>query len=248
MTNTNKPNQMKNFLISIFFLITFNSFSQCACVYRDCSGNLRCTIFSNCGGSINSCAQSYGQCGNNTCNPTCGNTVQPCQIYPGQGSCLINIMPNGACWYAGGQCNTEVVCQVALPVELIRFNVINLDNENIITWSTASENNSSHFVLFYSSDGETFIDMVYLPAQGNSTELSEYYVRHVDYVRKINYYKLIQVDINGYKTEYGPVSINNIENNNILKIVDLLGRPVDSNYRGMVIHILEDGSVVKSYQ
>lgn len=238
---------MNKFLLLLLLFINYNLFSQCACVYRDCSGVLRCILFSNCGGSINSCAQSYGQCGNNACNPTCGNTVQPCQIYPGQGSCLINTMPNGACWYAGGQCNTSVVCSVVLPVELIHFTVNDIDGENIIAWSTASENNSSHFVLFYSNDGETFIDMVYLPGQGNSSEISEYNVRHVDFSKTINYYKIVQVDYDGYKTEYGPISIDNTDvKKEITLITNILGQEVTSDYKGLVIIYYSDGSNKKT--
>jgi hypothetical protein len=224
-------------------------YSQCACVYMDCDGDIICDFYTNCGGNINSCNQSFGQCGNETCNPTCGNSLQPCQIYPGQGTCNINSMPNGACWYYGGQCNPAVICNIiTLPVTLIKFNVVYNNDHNYITFTTSSEINNSHFIIQYSDNGVTFENMVYLPGNGNTNHEISYFTRHYGMDYSINYYKLLQVDFDGKTSGYGPLSVDNRNNKYLVKTINTMGQEVDEKYIGVVIKLYNDGSSEKINQ
>jgi hypothetical protein len=67
----------------------------------------------------------------------------------------------------------------------------------ICNWSTASEENSSHFIVERNTDGSHFIPIGQVNASGNTSTAQSY--NFVDHTPKkgINYYRLKQVDIDG---------------------------------------------------
>jgi hypothetical protein len=140
--------------------------------------------------------------------------------------------------------NIELIEVVGLPVELLSFEGTNLEEGNLLSWKTATEHNSSHFLIERSTIGEftekSVIGMK--PSAGNSTELVEYYFIDKGFEDVINYYKLIQVDIDGRYKEYGPIAIDNKKISKVVKIVNILGQEVDSNAEGILFEIYEDGS------
>ena len=96
----------------------------------------------------------------------------------------------------------------ALPIELINFSANCSDDGININWTTASEYNTSHYNLEKSRDGETWQNIATIGAAGYSN-----YVISYDYNDKygfdgINYYKLVQYDLNGVYEAFGPISIN----------------------------------------
>ncbi|MCF8416443.1 MAG: T9SS type A sorting domain-containing protein, partial [Crocinitomicaceae bacterium] len=95
----------------------------------------------------------------------------------------------------------------ALPVELISFNASCSSNDVKITWETASEHNSSHFIVEGSENGILWKKLEDLPASGNSNSLITYeFTVASDVSRAINYYRLTQFDIDGNATQYGSIS------------------------------------------
>jgi hypothetical protein len=88
----------------------------------------------------------------------------------------------------------------ALPVTLVSFNAM-LGNNNLVnlTWTTASEQNVSHFVIEKSIDGQNYSDAALVFATGNSTEKVNY--AHTDALgtsfAKVIYYRLRSVDVDG---------------------------------------------------
>ena len=89
-----------------------------------------------------------------------------------------------------------------LPVELLNFqaNCIN-DAMNEVTWSTASEHNSSHFLLESSEDAFNWTNLKTIPSAGNSTSLQNYSFLDNRNVNNLIYYQLTQFDTDGkYKT------------------------------------------------
>ena len=77
-----------------------------------------------------------------------------------------------------------------------------------VTWTTASEYNSSHFELENSRDGITW-DVVYTKdAAGQSTELTEYTYNGVHANGGDNYYRLTQVDIDGTSKTYDVINVS----------------------------------------
>ena len=124
-------------------------------------------------------------------------------------------------------------------------NVIN--DVNVLEWETASENNSDYFDVEWSMDGEIWRTIGDVKASGNSTESINYNFTHHNYQKGFNYYRLVQVDIDGKSEIYGPVVIDNtIKNKHIVKYVNLMGQEINpSNTIGLVIEVYSDGSTSK---
>lgn len=98
----------------------------------------------------------------------------------------------------------------ALPVNLIHFSAtIQQNNQVSLLWKTASEINSSHFVVQRSIDGgQTFEDIGTVASAGNSTTLIEYTFIDIDPSNGNNYYRLKQVDIDGEYENYTIILVN----------------------------------------
>lgn len=91
-----------------------------------------------------------------------------------------------------------------LPVELNEFNVLQHENHVNLTWSTASELNSSYFQIERSSDGYDWTSIGKVNAAGNSTSGIRYEFDDLDPLVGVAYYRLNQVDIDA-KNEYSKV-------------------------------------------
>ena len=64
---------------------------------------------------------------------------------------------------------------VTLPVSLLNLSVALLsDNAVEVDWKTASESNSTKFIVEHSSDGQNFEDLASVLAQGNSNQVVSY--------------------------------------------------------------------------
>ena len=84
-----------------------------------------------------------------------------------------------------------------LPVELMSFSSVCSDNDVAIKWSTASENNSMHFVVETSTDALNWEVLSVVPAAQFSTSILNYAITHEGAARNKNYYRLKQVDLDG---------------------------------------------------
>ena len=95
----------------------------------------------------------------------------------------------------------------ALPVELISFNANCISNETKIEWQTASEHNTSHFVVERSFEGTKWEKLGEVTAAGNSTSILNYsFIDTALGARALTYYRLEQLDIDGKSETFGPVS------------------------------------------
>lgn len=139
-------------------------------------------------------------------------------------------------------------CLNGLPVELVDFNANHVESYNYITWKTVSEQNTSHFLLKRSTTLEFDENSVieYIPAAGNSNQLLNYESVDRSYDNVINYYQLVQVDLNGQSVEYGPISVDNRDAEHVIRRVNLLGQEVDSDYSGIIIEIDQFGNITKT--
>ena len=95
-----------------------------------------------------------------------------------------------------------------LPVELLSFNAACVEDQNILTWQTASEHNSSHFDIERSRDGQTWNVIGQQTAAGNSTELLSYQFVDAEKNNATLYYRLNQVDVDGKNEYFGPVALD----------------------------------------
>lgn len=232
------------------FLVPFTLFSQgpasCACVWSDAQGNLNC-ISGNCGG------QNWSNCYNQVSTPNLWMTSQ-CPN-PSGTNCnpyMWNTSLNGSCWYQGAGCSGTVVCTYvqSLPVEMVFFRSEQEERTNILKWQTASEYNTTYYLIYRSITGEfTEKDVIgYIQSVGNSTTTTNYSFVDMEYEDDINYYLLIQMDLNGEYTEYGPIAVDNRTERPILKTINLMGQPVDISTPGLIFIIYESGDVEKVFK
>jgi len=109
---------------------------------------------------------------------------------------------------SGGGCTLVAIADAPLPVKLISFNAMLINNKVDLTWMTASEQNASHFAIEKSTDGSNFSDIGMVFAYGNTTEQKSY--EFTDNIATSNntviYYRLRQVDIDG-KFDYSSIRI-----------------------------------------
>jgi hypothetical protein len=84
-----------------------------------------------------------------------------------------------------------------LPIELTSFEADCKQNHKLISWQTASENNSNYFTIEKSYDGINFQFFKQIPAAGNSSIITNYQVIDYDNASPV-YYKLTQTDFNGH--------------------------------------------------
>lgn len=103
----------------------------------------------------------------------------------------------------GTACN----CTVSLPVELAYFNATTQDEESVqLDWSTLSELNNDYFEIYRSQNLENWTLIGTQRGMGNSLEENEYQMMDVLAKPGINYYKLIQYDIDGKATEHNDIA------------------------------------------
>ena len=98
----------------------------------------------------------------------------------------------------------------ALPVNLIDFNAIGQDDIVAVSWSTASEENCSHFEVYKSVNGQNLL-VVTIEGNGTMNSISKYKIEDRTVIKK-NIYFLHQVDYDGRVTIYGPVIYKSISN------------------------------------
>jgi hypothetical protein len=96
-----------------------------------------------------------------------------------------------------------------LPIELISFQANCADdNTAIITWSTASEHNSSYFQVEKSRDGINWIVLSEVGSAGNSTSLINYELFDTEKIIDVVYYRLTQFDFDGASETFNIASID----------------------------------------
>jgi hypothetical protein len=84
-----------------------------------------------------------------------------------------------------------------LPVHLLQFNASLVNGQALLKWQTATEQNSSHFVVQHSTDGLTWHGIGTVKAAGESQVIQNYQFLHASPVIGVNYYRLIETDIDG---------------------------------------------------
>jgi hypothetical protein len=146
----------------------------------------------------------------------------------------------------------EYLIDIALPIKLISFTVENFPKSycNMIRWATASEQNSSHFYIERSTTGEftenSIID--HMTAMGNSSTAIHYTILDQEYLPTINYYRLVQVDLDGKFVEYGPIMIDNRQATRVIKLINTAGQQVNQDATGILFEVHDDGSVKKIFK
>jgi hypothetical protein len=171
--------------------------------------------------------------------------LMPLSFTPTNNNILyIHVNTNSLCGTANACRDVTVTRMSALPIELLSFEGKKQTNSNMLYWSTASEHNTSHFIIEKSVDGFKWNGIGQVQSAGNSTQKLDYSLEDVDVSQVINYYRLHQYDIDGVNDIFGPIAINNRDRINIIvKRTNLAGQEVNENATGIIIEIYEDGSI-----
>lgn len=93
-----------------------------------------------------------------------------------------------------------------LPVELIDFKAICVNNEMVVEWCTASEKNNSYFTVEQSTDGNNFVSVTQV--FGNGTTTNKHCYKYItNSVSDVTYFRLTTTDDNGMKSISNVISI-----------------------------------------
>jgi hypothetical protein len=97
---------------------------------------------------------------------------------------------------------------IILPVELLSFKGVREGRKVRLLWETATENNSDYFSLEHSPNGLDFTEIANVKAAEKSRESRQY--RHLDQnpFKGYNYYRLVQADKDGTKTNSQVISVD----------------------------------------
>lgn len=136
------------------------------------------------------------------------------ELVAGEDYKIISTNVVGFSWFGIGGNNEN-----PLPIELESF-VGNCEEETIkIVWRTASEHNTDYFNLEKLARNEEDWDLLAkITAAGNSNELLTYTYYDNSIFEPANFYRLIQVDLNGLEKIYGPIEVDCNSNSNYFKV------------------------------
>jgi hypothetical protein len=95
-----------------------------------------------------------------------------------------------------------------LPVELTYFKAIPDNGRVNINWETASQVNCDYFSVERSTDGSNFSSIAQVKGKGNSSQSDAYAYADESAPEGTSYYRLTEVDFDGSKHYYSPVSVN----------------------------------------
>lgn len=104
-----------------------------------------------------------------------------------------------------------------LPVELIHFVGEKLEFGNALSWKTGAEVNSSHFIIERSNDGRNFESIGMVDAVGFSDQVVDYGFVDQNPVEGNNYYRLVQIDLDGTTYVKKMIVINSLDGSKIAR-------------------------------
>ncbi|RYF26429.1 MAG: T9SS type A sorting domain-containing protein [Flavobacteriales bacterium] len=115
-----------------------------------------------------------------------------------------NIDRNQASSYGAGRFSVIVTPPAVLPVVLLSFLAKKQNDGVLLSWVTSSEVNHKSFKLYRAGDAGNYVLLNdFLPREGG-----KYTYLDAVPLSGFNYYKLVQVDLNGVETEIDPISID----------------------------------------
>ncbi len=100
-------------------------------------------------------------------------------------------------------------CGGVLPVELTTFEVNQLNCTHQLSWTTASEQNNSHFEIQLSENGKEFKTIGQIVGNGTTLDKQQYQYTHTPRYKGQYYYRLLQVDFDGSSDYSDIITIRN---------------------------------------
>ncbi len=116
--------------------------------------------------------------------------------------------------YGWGRVNAlaAVNAAIALPVELLDFQLKKEQKSVLLSWQTATESNCVRFVVQHSTDGYQWENIGELNCAGNSLTVQSYTFAHDTPLPGLNFYRLHQMDWNGSGVYSNALSLRWSEN------------------------------------
>ena len=157
----------------------------------------------------------------------------------------------------------EVLVDV-LPVELLSFTGEAIMGKTNLDWRTASERNNDHFRLLRSGELDSWEEIARIAGAGNSQTERDYHAVDGTPLMGINYYALVQVDLDGTETRSPVVAVTHMASelgligpnpvpmgmpirfNTVIEgfhVTDLLGRYIPYTVSGNSLSILAGAGV-----
>jgi hypothetical protein len=99
-----------------------------------------------------------------------------------------------------------------LPIELLSFNAVAVNDHVDLTWVTASEINNDYFTVERSADAHNFQAVLNKDGAGNSSGILHYTDADYNPLSGISYYRLRQTDFNGSHSYSQLVPVHFIQN------------------------------------
>ncbi|NNJ55886.1 MAG: tandem-95 repeat protein, partial [Bacteroidia bacterium] len=115
-----------------------------------------------------------------------------------------NIAPTGI--MNNGETEDYLINLSPVPVELLYFEAVKKGNDAMLTWSTATEINNSHFDIQRTTPGQQWETIGRVKGAGNSVFINDYNFVDENPFKGVNYYRLKQVDFDG-AYEYSNVEL-----------------------------------------
>lgn len=112
--------------------------------------------------------------------------------------------------------NMTITVDCSLPVQLISFDAVRVNDHAHLTWTTSTERNVKDFTIMKSMDGIHFHPIGKVAAQGNSLSLKSYSFDDPDLPRSGTvYYQLLTTDFDG-STQESPIRQLILKNKGVL--------------------------------
>ena len=122
--------------------------------------------------------------------------------------------------------------------------------ENHLMWDFFGNiSNVVRFELMRSEDGKEW-ELVQHADVGDYNETNKYHVSDDEFTaQSFNYYKVVTLNFDGDVQETPVLAIDNrdVKGKQLVKMVDVLGQEVDEYYKGLIIYVYSNGSIVKKY-
>jgi hypothetical protein len=133
-----------------------------------------------------------------------------------------------------------------LAIDLKLFEAIVYNKSVYLNWSTFSETNSHYFIIYKSDGFSEFKEIGKVYSSGYSVFEKNYQFIDNKPFPGNSYYKLTEVDLNGYSKDYSTISVYNPEQMSY-EVYDEFGRKTDLTKKGFKIIRYENGSVTYKF-
>ena len=115
---------------------------------------------------------------------------------------------NGNYLAATAQIQSLVVTEPPLPVNLLSYKATAEGNAAKLEWKTANEQNNKNFVVYRSGEDKVFVNLGEVGGHGTTALANSYTFYDRQPLKGNNYYRLVQVDLDGKPTELGERVLN----------------------------------------